>query len=573
MLSSCLLVQTRECAVVALINMPGLVHRDPHLTSLFQHVPQQLTTLFAVASLPLRQHQSFSMPLSSNRGPFFTLEDAKASFNLFCCVCGVGSLAMPSNFARAGPVYASIALAFMIFANTYATLKLSKTMLLAPSSVRTYGDLGEWALGKWGRLLTVVTQMGVCMLVPIAFLVLGSTLLDVLFPNAFSQTFWIIFMALMVAPVCLIPTLKESSSMAFAGCMGTVIADIIAVTVLQWNMRGHGSIPSPDISVHQVLTCFGNLALAYGAAIVVPDLQREHSQPQRMPRVVMITMLFISVFFVMIGLVGYLAGGCQLSGNILYSIVDTSNPLGLAPLGFSASRGAVVMAYLFMQVHISIAFSTLMMPPFFMAERLVLGMHKGPEIIRFDGELDEPDFNHDMEMQDKCSYMESMTPVGVTNSKLSAASMIEKEEGRMSHLRVALELGKNVTEEELNAPYRENALRYVALRLTIVAILVVIAVLARKRFIDLEDFTGATAHTTSCLLLPLIIYMRVTWKKMSVWDKSASMLVVLVCTVTGSYVMFHAGKHLFVPSSDDKLFPYCETEFQDKPFYIRSNSS
>ncbi|POM72061.1 Amino Acid/Auxin Permease (AAAP) Family, partial [Phytophthora palmivora] len=309
----------------------------------------------------------------------------------------------------------------MIFANTYATLKLSKVMLVAPSSVKTYGDLGEWALGKWGRFFTVVSQMGVCLLVPCAFL-----------------TFWIIFMALMVVPVCLIPTLKESAGMAFAGCMGTVIADIIAVSVLQWNMRGHGSIPSPDVTLHQVLTCFGNLALAYGAAIVVPDLQREHSQPQRMPRVVVITILFISAFFVAVALAGYTAGGCQLSGNILYSIVSTSDPLGLAPLGFTADRGAVVMAYLFMQVHISIAFSTLMMPPFYMAERLVLGMHKGPEIVRFNGEADQANVDLDMEIQEKRSYIQSSTPMDAAgNRQVSASSIVEKTEGRMSHLRVA----------------------------------------------------------------------------------------------------------------------------------------
>jgi vesicular inhibitory amino acid transporter len=481
---------------------------------------------------------------------------------------------MPSNYARAGPFYASIALAFMIFANTYATLKLSKVMLVAPSSVRTYGDLGEWALGKWGRFFTVVSQMGVCLLVPIAFLVLGSTLLDVLVPDSFSQTFWIIFMALMVVPVCLIPTLKESAGMAFAGCMGTIIADIIAVIVLQWNMRGHPSVPSPEISAHQVLTCFGNLALAYGAAIVVPDLQREHSQPQRMPRVVVITILFISAFFVAIALLGYTAGGCQLSGNILYSIVSTSDPLGLAPLGFSADRGAVVMAYLFMQVHISIAFSTLMMPPFFMAERLILGMHKGPEIVRFNGEADQAAVDLDMEIHEKRSYIQSSTPVDAAGVRqVSASSMIEKSEGRMSHLRVALEFGEEITEEQLHAPYRNNTLRYIALRICIIVVLVIIAVLARKRFLDLEDFTGATAHTTSCLLMPLIIYLRVFWKSMSVVDKGASMLVILVCAVTGCYVMIHAGKQLFTPSDDDTLFSYCDAEFQDEPYYIRNNST
>ncbi|KAG6614982.1 Amino Acid/Auxin Permease (AAAP) Family [Phytophthora cinnamomi] len=511
------------------------------------------------------------MTSGSGKPAFFTIEDAKASFNLFCCVCGIGSLAMPSNYARAGPFFASIALAFMIFANTYATLKLSKIMLVAPSSVKTYGDLGEWALGKYGRFFTVVSQMGVCLLVPCAFLVLGSTLLDVLFPDCFSQTVWIIFMAIMVVPVCLIPTLKESAGMAFAGCLGTVVADIIAVIVLQWNMRGHGSIPSPDVTAHQVVTCFGNLALAYGAAIVVPDLQREHSQPQRMPRVVVITILFISGFFLTIALAGYTAGGCQLSGNILYSIVSTSDPLGVAPLGFTADRGAVVMAYLFMQMHISIAFSTLMMPPFYMAERLILGMHKGPEIERFNPDRDLVNVEHDMEIHEKQSYIQSSTPLD--GRQVSAASLVEKSEGRMSHLRVALEFGEEISEEELHAPYKNNPLRYIALRIAIIATLVVIAVLARKRFLDLQDFTGATAHTTSCLLMPLIIYMRVSWRTMSIFDKGASMIVIVGCAFAGCYVMIYAGKHLFTPSDDDTLFPYCEEEFMNTPYYIRNNST
>ncbi|RAW21431.1 hypothetical protein PC110_g19750 [Phytophthora cactorum] len=143
----------------------------------------------------------------------------------------------------------------------------------------------------------------------------------------------------------------------------------------------------------------------------------------------------------------------------------------------------------------------------------------------------------------------------------------------MSHLRVALEFGEEITEEELNEPYRNNPLRYIALRICIIAILVVIAVLARKRFLDLQDFTGATAHTTSCLLMPLIIYMRVSWKSMSIMDKGASIIVIIVCAFTGCYVMIHAGEHLFAPSDDDTLFPYCEEEFMNEPYYIRNNST
>jgi vesicular inhibitory amino acid transporter len=234
----------------------------------------------------------------------------------------------------------------------------------------------------------------------------------------------------------------------------------------------------------------------------------------------------------------------------------------------------VVMAYLFMQVHISIAFSTLMMPPFFMAERLILGMHKGPEIVRFNGEADQAAVDLDMEIHEKRSYIQSSTPVDAAGVRqVSASSMIEKSEGRMSHLRVALEFGEEITEEQLHTPYRNNTLRYIALRICIIAILVVVAVLARKRFIDLQDFTGATAHTTSCLLMPLIIYMRVSWKGMSFLDKGASMLVIVVCAFTGFYVMIHAGEHLFAPSDDDTQFPYCEDEFMNEPYYIRNIST
>jgi vesicular inhibitory amino acid transporter len=32
------------------------------------------------------------MSSANSKGAFFTMEDAKASFNLFCCVCGIGAI-------------------------------------------------------------------------------------------------------------------------------------------------------------------------------------------------------------------------------------------------------------------------------------------------------------------------------------------------------------------------------------------------------------------------------------------------------------------------------------------------
>ncbi|KAH9050832.1 hypothetical protein Ae201684P_017331 [Aphanomyces euteiches] len=72
-----------------------------------------------------------------------------------CCVYGVGTLS--KNYATAGFVWATLALVFMAFVNIYATVCISKLLLLAPKSVRTFADLGEFCMGKVGRFFILLT--------------------------------------------------------------------------------------------------------------------------------------------------------------------------------------------------------------------------------------------------------------------------------------------------------------------------------------------------------------------------------------------------------------------------------
>ncbi|KAK1940765.1 Amino acid transporter AVT1D [Phytophthora citrophthora] len=491
-------------------------------------------------------------PSSTTRSALFTLEDSKIAFNIFCCICGIGSLGMPSNYARAGWGYATVALLFMAFANIYATVLLSKVLLVAPASVKTYGDLGEWVAGQWGRFFVVVSHMGVCLLAPCAFLVLGGTLLDVLFPDSFSQTVWIIFMAALVIPVALIPTLKESASMAVAGCLGTIVADVIGVAILLYEERGHPTPPTPDVTLHQVLTTFGNLSLAYAAAIVIPDLQRQHSQPERMPRVIVVSVGLASAFFLAIAIIGYVAGGCQLSGNLLFSIVNTSDPYSATTLGFTANRGAVVMSYLFMQLHLSIAFSTILHPAFYMAERVVLGMHK----------VDPLPIENDEQIEEKMSYLAASSPA-------VAATDLESNTVAQSHRVSATQSEDDLSEYKGSV----NVIRYILVRIALIAILTIASILLKDKFLDLVDFTGATAITVCSLILPLIFYVKVFWTKIPIWEKALCIMIATVCAVVGCYVMIYAGKNLFNPDDESATFPYCSAEYQDEPYYVRNSTS
>ncbi|KAG1695031.1 hypothetical protein DVH05_020961 [Phytophthora capsici] len=490
---------------------------------------------------------------------FFTLEDAKISFSIICCICGIGTLAMPSNFARAGPVYGTIAMLFMAFANIYATVALSRVILVAPPSVKTFGDVGGWVLGAPGRYAVMISQLLVCLLLPCAFLVLGSTLLDVLFPDAFSQIFWIIFMAITAVPACLIPTLKAAATVAFIGCMGTIIADVVGVSVLEWEMRGHPAAPSPDISLHQVLTAFGNLSLAYGVAVLIPDLQRQHSQPKRMPRVIVVSLGIGSAFFLAVAIAGYVAGGCQLSANLLFSIVNIADPSAPSALGFVPDHGAVIMAYLFMHLHVVIVLSTVLQPPFYMAERLILGMHKDAVAIQAEDNDGWEEIRDKMSTNDPSVNARDLENNADSDTEtLSNSAKREQEEKEHDDAQLSDYSGS------------ANVFRYVTLRLVIMAILVGAAIGFRDHFLDLVDFTGASAITVCCLVLPLIFYLKVFWRDLPMYERVVAAVVIVVCTVVGCYVMIYAGKNLFSPDSDSATFPYCSEEFQSEPYYVRN---
>ncbi|KAG6619941.1 Amino Acid/Auxin Permease (AAAP) Family [Phytophthora cinnamomi] len=481
---------------------------------------------------------------------FLTLEDLKMAFNVFCCVYGVGTLGMPGNFSRAGPVIAVIAMLFMAFANVYASVAICRVMLLSPKSVKTYGDLGQWCMGKWGHWLAVVAQMASCLLVPCVFLVLGGSLLDGLFPDAFSDSVWIIFMALMCLPVCLIPTLKEGAGAAFAGCAGTVIADIIGVSVVLYGMRGHPSVPSPDLKFSQVAGVFGNLSLAYGAGIVIPALQRQHSDPKRMPRVVFFTITLISCLFLILASTAYSAVGCQISGNLLFTIYPNADT-GMTTLGFKSNWGTVVLAYLFMQLHITIAFSVLLNPVFYLAERLALGMHKKKQ----------------SDIENGLTYADMGTPAkeSVVNASVNAS---ERRSG-MSYISVADAENPHFGDAEAEAAEYSgaNTIKYVLLRAAIIVVLVILSIVLKDHFSDLSDFVGASCISLNSIILPIVFLLKKCWTTIPMYEKVPAVIVVVICTILGCYVTYTSGKTLFAPTDSDVSFPYCDTEYENTVYY------
>ncbi|CAH0478270.1 unnamed protein product [Peronospora belbahrii] len=469
---------------------------------------------------------------------FFTWEDLKIAFNFFCTVYGIGTLGLPSNFARSGATLASLALIFMGFANICSCVAISRVMLAAPKNVKTYGDVGEWCCGSFGRYLVVFVQFGVCCLVPCAFLVLGGILLDGISPNAFDQQYWSIIMATMLLPIILTPTLKEGAAAAFAGCLGTLLADTISLGVL---MNGigfdHPSVIEPTFEFSQVASSFGNLALAFSAAVLVPALQREHSQPERMPRVVATTMIFTACLFLIIGGTSYSFVGCQIPGNLLFAIGGTA-------LNLNANRGAVVLAYMFMQLHITIAMSVILNPVLYIAERGILGMHKRPLLAAVDEE--SPLFEGIITPQKTHSVSIGNFPPGPPVVPLADAE-------------------HDLSPEALLDEYHNSGpvviAKYMTLRIVIVVILLVIAIIFKDHFVDFTDFVGAWAVSMACIVLPIFFYLKVFWNRTPWYEKAIGTFIILICAGLGGFVTYTTGKNLFLNIVSDKTFQYCPSGY------------
>ncbi|CAK4643404.1 unnamed protein product [Aphanomyces euteiches] len=469
--------------------------------------------------------------------PFLTVEDLKLTFSLFCYIYGIGTLSMPKNYARAGFLWATIALLFMAAANIYATLCISKILLVAPKRVRTFADLGEFCMGKFGRWSIFITQMLTCFLGPIVYLVLGGSILEIIFPNSYGEVTWIILMGFSLLPVALIPTMKEGAFAAAAGALGTILADGIALYLLVSNMTPIPDglkTPKPDVNFGDVASVFGSLAFAYSPGIVIPALQREHSEPSRMPRVILVTLGIISVLFLTVAITGVSFVGCQIPGNLLFSVAGAPTALG-----FTANRGGVILACLFMQLHITIAYAVTSNPMFHMLEQIIFGLHKQPAITDEEGGA----FGAITTPQDNATTEKGIEQVD---------SVIVNED----HERDA-------------QTYRQPGVypKIAAMRIVVVAASVTLACVWKNHMSDVLDFTGASCIALCCMILPIVFYLKVFGRtnKVGKLEWVFAVVVVLITIFLGVHETYQSAKPLFNPqpaaanagSWDAVKFAYC----------------
>ena len=147
-------------------------------------------------------------------------------------------------------------------------------MRVTPNHVKTFTDLGEYAFGSFGKYAVLITQFGTCLVVPIAFLVLGgATIMPVVFEGG-NANVYILIIGLALWSIVLIRSLKEATWVALLGSAGTLLGDLFAVLDSMLNSPYYDNI-TPVFEANNVLKVFGSMSMAFGGAVIIPAIQRQ----------------------------------------------------------------------------------------------------------------------------------------------------------------------------------------------------------------------------------------------------------------------------------------------------------
>lgn len=425
---------------------------------------------------------------------------------------------------------------------------MSKALTVVPASVRTFSDLGLFAFGELGRHIVLVSEAGVCFLSPIAFLILGgTTLLPFLFGDGEDDrdtTEWIILMAVGVLPVILIPTLKATGPLCYIGGLAAVVTDSIclfySLAYLDYSPRETQIRPDSSIQT------FGTIMFAMGTAIIIPPIQRQHTEPSRLANLVSLTLLLITSVYLIIGVTTYYQYGCTAPATLLAEL-----PAGAAKTIASAC----------MLIHVVIAFPVLLQPTLFDIERFLLGKDADIEVLEQRMALAAA----------KLAAAESPTgkpilglhhrPIALDDRDQRAATVPSLEDERFLYgssssssatpyvrspsptvATPRQQDGESSTEESAYLDTRftmGDRLCSALVRTVTVALQTVLAVLLQTSFTDVLSFIGATAVTVSCMIMPCLCYLKVypinTETFVGKCDKWLCYAIIIVSFILGTY--------------------------------------
>ncbi|KAI8986434.1 transmembrane amino acid transporter protein-domain-containing protein [Pilobolus umbonatus] len=256
-----------------------------------------------------------------------TATPAKAVFLLLKSFIGTGVMFLPKAFHNGGLLFSTVFLAFIASISLYSFLLLVQTRNKVPAS---FGDIGGILFGSKMRMLVLIaittSQIGfVCAYMVFVAQSLQSLVLSVTNCEKNISLYYLIFVQIgLFVPLAMIRKIQKLSVFA-------LIADAFILLGLSYlyyydiwtlTVKGVGQIEW-FINPSSFPMFIGTAVFTFeGVGLIIP-ITESMKEPKKFPKVLSWTMLFITLLFVSIGFLSYMAFGNEVQTVILLNLPAT----------------------------------------------------------------------------------------------------------------------------------------------------------------------------------------------------------------------------------------------------------
>ncbi|KAI8377404.1 transmembrane amino acid transporter protein-domain-containing protein [Radiomyces spectabilis] len=256
-----------------------------------------------------------------------TATPAKAVFLLLKSFVGTGVMFLPKAFYNGGLFFSTTLLTAIACISLYAFLLLVETRNKVPVS---FGDIGGILFGRFMRMAVLIaitfSQIGfVC-----AYMVFVAQNVQALIESIFQCELRIPLAYLIVAqiaifvPLAMIRKIQKLSSFALIADLFILIGLVYLYYFDIFTLSTHGVADVEWVINSKSFPMFiGTAVFTYeGVGLVIP-ITESMAEPKKFPKVLSGTMVFITVIFLSVGFVSYLAFGSKVQTVILLNMPDT----------------------------------------------------------------------------------------------------------------------------------------------------------------------------------------------------------------------------------------------------------
>ncbi|KAI9296166.1 hypothetical protein K502DRAFT_323966 [Neoconidiobolus thromboides FSU 785] len=247
----------------------------------------------------------------------------KAVFLLIKSFVGTGVLFLPRSFYDGGMAFSFLFLILISLLGLHTMLLLIEAQLKIGGS---FGDMGEILFGKWTRKIIlfsiVISQIGFSC----TYIIFIAKNLEQVFYNVTQCQYiipeysFILIQLLIYIPIAMLRKIKSLSLMALIADVFIVIGLFYLVYFNVNYINQNGLAEIQYFNSANFTTFIGTAIFTFeGIGLIIPILQ-SMKEPEKFPKILSYTMLFITIVFVFIGALSYLTFGDQVKTVVLLNL-------------------------------------------------------------------------------------------------------------------------------------------------------------------------------------------------------------------------------------------------------------